>query len=257
MSIHKTEAIVLRRRDFRETSLIVDFYTRAFGKISGILKGIRLEPDKFASTVEVSSYNDIIFYKKPNTSLYLVSGCDLKDKFFKIRNSIIKAGISSFMMELISTVMQPEEKNEDIFNLALNCLKELEVTHDPEKVMIIFKIKMLALSGFKPHFDSCVSCANKILGQSKFSLCLGGLLCPECYYKDLSARSIFRGTVASILHIERTDFKANLNLGLNPQIKKELRIILNSFLNFHLERELNSQKVLNKLAMTVWEEREN
>jgi len=48
-----------------------------------------------------------------------------------------------------------------------------------------------------------------------------------------------------------------LNLGLNPQIKKELRIILNSFLNFHLERELNSQKVLNKLAMTVWEEREN
>ncbi|MBP7836336.1 MAG: recombination protein O N-terminal domain-containing protein, partial [Candidatus Omnitrophica bacterium] len=31
MPIHKTEAIVLRRRDFRETSLIVDLYTRDFG----------------------------------------------------------------------------------------------------------------------------------------------------------------------------------------------------------------------------------
>ena len=34
---------------------------------------------------------------------------------------------------------------------------------------------------------------------------------------------------------------------MNPQIKKELNIILNAFLNFHLEKELKSQKVLNKL----------
>jgi len=251
MSLHKTEAIVLRRRDFRETSLVVDFYTRDFGRISGLLKGIRLEPDKFASTVELSSYNDIVFYRKTGTALYLVSACDLKDKFFNIRNNITKAGISAFIMELISAVMQPEDKNEEIFNLAINALQELEITHNPDKVATIFKIKMLALSGFKPHFDSCVNCSDRIMGQSKFSLSMGGLLCPKCFFKDLSARSIFRGTIASILHIERNDFKTNLNLGLNPQIKKELDIILNAFLNFHLERELKSQKVLNKLAMAI------
>ena len=251
MSIHKTEAIILRRMDFRETSLIVDFYTRDFGKLSGILKGIRLEPNKFASTVELSSHNDVIFYRKINTSLHLVSACDLKDKFFGLRSSIVKAGISSFMMELISAVMQPEDRNEEVFDLALNSLKELEKTNSPEKIATIFKIKMLALSGFKPHFDSCVSCSERILGQSKFSLSLGGLLCPKCYFKDLSARSIFRGTIASILYIERNDFKTNLNLGLNPQIKKELEIILNAFFNFHLDRELKSQKTMNKMAVLV------
>jgi len=251
MSIHKTEAIVLRRRDFRETSLIADFYTRDFGRISGLLKGIRLEPDKFASTVEISSHNDIIFYKKNGADLFLVSACDLKDKFFGIRNNINKAAISAFMMELVSAVMQPEDKNEEVFNLAVNALKELEATNNPEKIATIFKIKMLALSGFKPHFDSCVYCSERIMGQSKFSLSMGGLLCPKCYFKDLGARSIFRGTIASILHIERNDFKTNLNLGLNPQIKKELEVILNAFLNFHLERELKSQKVLNKLAVAL------
>jgi recombinational DNA repair protein (RecF pathway) len=40
-------------------------------------------------------------------------------------------------------------------------------------------------------------------------------------------------------------------LGMNPQIKKELELILNAFLNFHLERELKSQRVLNKLAIAV------
>ena len=114
--------------------------------------------------------------------------------------------------------------------------------------MTIFKIKMLSLSGFKPHFDSCVSCGDRILGQSKFSLSLGGLLCGKCCGKDMASRSIFRGTIASVLYIEKNNLKNNLNLGLNPQIKKELEIILNAFLNFHLERELKSQKVLNRLV---------
>jgi DNA repair protein RecO (recombination protein O) len=251
MPIHKTEAIILRRMDFRETSLIVDLYTRDFGKLSGILKGIRAEPKKFASSVEVSSHNDVIFYKKTSTTLHLVSACDLKDNFFKIRQSMMKAGMMGIMMELIASVMQPEDKNEEVFNLALECLRELEATITPEKVITIFKIKMLALSGFKPHFDSCVSCSDKILGQSKFSLSLGGLLCEKCSHKDNAARSIFRGTIASILYIEKNNFKSNLNLGLNPQIKKELEIILNAFLNFHLEKELKSQKVLNKLALVA------
>jgi DNA repair protein RecO (recombination protein O) len=249
--IPKTEAIVLNRRDFRETSLIADFYTRDFGKISGLLKGIKTEPEKFASTVELFSLNELIFYRKVHSELHLVSQCDMKESFYAIRQSLEKTGIASFMMELVAAIMPAEDRNEEIFDLVLSCLRELEVTSNPGKIMTIFKIKMLALSGFKPHFDSCVSCGERIMGQSRFSLSLGGLLCQGCCRKDLSSRSVFRGTVASILHIERNDFKSNLNLGINPQIKRELALILNSFLNFHLEKELKSQKVLNKLAVAV------
>ena len=49
MSIDKAQGLVLNKRDLRETSIIVDLYTKEFGKISGILKGIRTEPEKFAS----------------------------------------------------------------------------------------------------------------------------------------------------------------------------------------------------------------
>lgn len=160
---------------------------------------------------------------------------------------MIKIGCGSVMMELLDVVMPPEDKNEDVFNLALACLKELETYNNPDKIMTIFKIKMLVFSGFKPHFDSCVCCGVRISGPSKFSLNLGGLLCSECRSRDPAARLIFRGTVATILHIEKNDLKTNLNLGMNPQIKKELNTLLNAFLDFHLEKELKSQKVLNKL----------
>ncbi|KPK97857.1 MAG: hypothetical protein AMJ95_06970 [Omnitrophica WOR_2 bacterium SM23_72] len=251
MSIHKTEAIVLNRRDFRETSLIVNFYSREFGKISGLLKGMRTEPAKFASTLEPFSLNDIIFYKKRNSELHLVSQADLKDGFDEIRRNLSKVSTASLICELLGAVMAVEDKNEEVFDLTLNCLKELKNVVNPEKIMTVYKIKMLSLSGFKPHFDSCISCQDRVLGPSKFSLTLGGLLCSRCFKKDISSRNIFRGTVASILHIEKNELKNALNLGMNPQIKKELEVILNAFLNFHLEKELKSQRVINKLAVAV------
>ncbi len=251
MSIDKAQGIVLNKRDLRETSIIADFYTKEFGKISGILKGIRTEPEKFASNLEPFSLNEIIFYRKTNSNLHLISQADKLDNFTRVRQSIEKTSTAGFMAELINSIMQPEDKNEEIFDLALASLKELETNYNPEKIATIFKIKILSLSGFKPHFDSCVSCLDKIMGQSRFSLSLGGLLCPRCMPKDPSSRAIFRGTIATVLHIERNSFASSLNLGMNPQIKKELDLILNSFLNFHLGHELKSQKLINKLEVAV------
>jgi DNA repair protein RecO (recombination protein O) len=248
MPIHKANAIVLNRYDVRETSIIVTFFTKEFGKITGILKGIRTDPRKFASTVERFSINEIVFYRKRNTPVHLVSQCDNRDNFQGIRSDIAKISMASMVVEIVHAVMEQEDINTDVFELILTTLQELAVTSNPERVMTIFKIKILSLSGFKPHLDCCVVCSKKAFTQSKFSLSLGGLLCGNCFGRDQEARSICRGTIATILHIERNDFRHNLNLGMNPDIKKELELVLNSFLSFHLEKELKSQKVLNKLA---------
>ncbi|MFH0917998.1 MAG: DNA repair protein RecO, partial [Candidatus Omnitrophota bacterium] len=216
MSIDRAVGLVLNKRDLRETSLIVDFYTREFGKICGILKGIRIDPKKFASNLEPFSLNEIIFYRKTHSSFHLVSQADKIDNFTGIRQSIDRTTTAAFMMEMVASIMQPEDKNEEIFNLTLAALKELETNYSPDKIATIFKIKMLSLSGFKPHFDSCVSCRDKINGQSRFSLSLGGLLCPRCMPKDPTSRAIFRGTVATVLHIEKSSFHSSLSLGMNP-----------------------------------------
>lgn len=247
MSIEKTEAIVLNKYDFRETSLIVNFYTRHFGKISGLLKGIRGQPEKFASTLEPFSLNDIIFYRKTNSALHLVTQSETKDNFDGIRINMVKSGLTSVILELLQAVCLDDDANEDIFNLSLSCLKELASNCDAEKIIRVFKIKLLKLCGFKPHFDSCVSCDGRLTGQSKFSVTLGGLLCSACFVKDPRSHTIFRGTVATILHIEKNDLKNNLNLGLNPQIKRELDSILGSFLNFHLGKKLKSEEVVRRL----------
>jgi DNA repair protein RecO (recombination protein O) len=251
MSIDRAQGLVLNKRDLRETSLIAEFYTKEFGKVCGVLKGIRTDPKKFASNLEIFSLNEIIFYRKTHSHIHLISQADKLDNFTRIRQNIERTTAASFMMELVGSIMQLEDKNAEIFDLTLASLKELETNYTPEKIATIFKIKILSLSGFKPHFDSCVCCLDKITGQSRFSLSLGGLLCPKCMPKDPAARLIFRGTIATVLHIERNTFNSSLSLGMNPQIKKELDLILNAFLNFHLGRELKSQKLMNKMEVPV------
>ncbi len=246
--IQKAKAIVLKKMDFRETSIICTFYTLEFGKIKGILKGIRTDPKKFASRLEIMSLNEIIFYPSRNSDLHLVSAADLLNNYDSLRNNLNLVATFSYFSDLVDALMPTEDKNEEIFEILQSSLKELDnFSVNPDKILAIFQIKALSSSGFKPHLDSCVICSGPLDYQVRFSNALGGLLCQKCSAKDKQSRSIFRGTIASILHIQKNNWENLLRLGLHPQVKQELKIILSNFIEFHLEKRLKSEKVIRQL----------
>jgi DNA repair protein RecO (recombination protein O) len=141
--------------------------------------------------------------------------------------------------------MPAEEQNLDIYNLMQVFLKHLESTRDISKLVQTFQIKILSLSGFKPHLETCVSCRKNVADTPRFSLRLGGLLCGVCQDSVPEATPISLGAVASILHIQINNWDAALRLGMAPFIKKELKYVLNHFLVFHLERQLRSTRFLS------------
>ncbi len=242
--IAQTEGIVLKSFDFRETSRIATFFTRDYGKVKGVLKGIRKDPKKFGSHIDKFSVNDIVYYQYRNSDIHLVSQCDLKSFFFLIRKDLKKTMAASYMLELINTIMPAEETNRDIYQLMLDYLTALETTADINKLVYMLQIKTILFSGFRPHLDSCLICRKKIKGQARFSAKIGGLVCSECPLEDSNANPISRGAVASLLHIEKNKWAECLRLGISTPLKKELKYILNNFLVFHLERHLKTQKFL-------------
>jgi len=242
--ILKTEGIVLKTFDLRETSRIAVFFTRDHGKLKGVLKGIRKDHRKFGSSVDKFSVNDIVYYHHANSDLHLVGQCDLKSFFFPIRQDIRRAMAANYMTELVNIIMPPEEENREVYALMLDYLISLQDTPDIDKLVHIFQIKILLLSGFRPHIDSCLVCDRQIKNKARFSHQMGGLICLECKLSDASAHVISRGAVASILHIERNKWEQCLRLGLSNPIKKELKFILNNFLVFHLERPLKTTRYL-------------
>lgn len=243
--IVKTEGIVLKSFDFRETSRIATFFTRDYGKVKGVLKGIRKDPKKFGSSVEKFSVNDVVYYQYRNSDIHLISQCDMKDFFSGLRNDLERMTAASYAAELIDTLMPPEEQNLEIYDLMQAFLKSLQTCPDVSKLVQTFQIKILSLSGFRPHLETCVQCSKNVAQAPRFSLRLGGLLCGVCNDTASEATPISLGAVASILHIQKNNWDTSLRLGMAPFVKKELKYVLNHFLVFHLERHLHSTKFLS------------
>ena len=245
MAIRKSEAIILKTRPFRETSLIVDFFTRDFGKVSGLIKGIRNEPQRYGGLPLIFSHSLIVFYEKLKRELNLVTQCDAREQFLSIRADLNKTHYANYFIELLSAVTQSFDKNEGLFELTLDSLNAMAQDAQNWRIGRIFEIKLLNLSGFKPRLDACVNCQKEIGAKSKFSSTLGGILCPRCFASDPNAKPALRGTLASIEHIEESSWPKALQLKLSRNIALELATILSSFLDVHLEKTINSRKFLN------------
>lgn len=244
MAILKTEAIVLKSFDFRETSRIATFFTKEYGRVSGILKGIRKDPKKFGSSLDRFSVNDIVYYQHRNSDLHLISHCDMRNYFYPVRQDLKKSIAANYILELVGLIMPSEEKNTKVYQLMLDFLSDLEKTGDINQIVHFFQIKILLISGFKPHLDTCLRCHKIIDGKARFSLKDGGLICLDCPVTDTTVHLISQGTVASILFAEKKDWADCLMLKLSENTKQELKYVLNNFLVFHLGRKIKAAKYL-------------
>lgn len=147
MAIHKTEAIVIDRKDYRETSYLLSFFTADFGKIHAQAKGAKRKIDKFGSNFVPISYNNIVFYESIQGSLNIISQADLLEHFSGIDKDIEKYTYASYFLELINATMGLGDKNKEIFVLLKNFLNFIDKEDKIPHIVQIFEIKFLNLSG--------------------------------------------------------------------------------------------------------------
>ncbi len=245
MAIISTEAIVLRSIDHRETSKLAFFFTRKCGKVIGVLKGIRKNPRKFGSSADKCSVNDIVFYQYGSSDIHLVSQCDMKEFFPVLCENIKAMTAAEYVCELLNKVVPLEEPNPKIYLLLLNFFRALGKTSEPSRLVHMFQIKVLGLSGFKPHIDSCVRCGKDVVGKARFSIFKGGLVCGGCAHRDIDSIAVSLGAIATLLYIEKNEWGSCLKLGMTISIRRELKNILNNFLLYHLEKNIRSSKFLS------------
>lgn len=250
MAIHKTDALILRTHPYKETSLIVSFYTKGFGKINGLAKGVKRAAPRYGSSFQPFSLNEIVFYERKDSDLTTIAQCDLKDTFENIRGNLTKTAYASYLSELTDEVTELQDKNEELFTLLFLVLKLLDESkeEEAERLIRIFEVKLLVLAGLIPDLHSCVGCGKEINHSARFSLSLGGVVCPNCFSLDPKAQAISKGASATIAYLQNASLKEALRLKFTPKIAEELKHILSSFIEFQLEKPL---KTLNFIKSVV------
>ena len=248
MAIQKSEGIVLRRQDLRETSLILTFYTRDFGKMKGIARGVRGSRAQYGGgALELFVLDEIVFYERKTSDLYTVSQCDLLEYFNPIRESLDKLSYATYIVELLDSVTALADKNGEVFELVLNSLRLMAGEASAKRVARIFEIKLLSLLGLMPSLDLCVTCGKRPDGGFKFSLRHGGLVCKNCLESDRAALAILPGTAKFIEHIRSLPFEKVARIKVAREVGKELEVILRKFLDYHIERRLKTVEFLREI----------
>lgn len=250
--IRETEAIVITSHDWRETSKLLTFYTRHFGKVKAIAKGARRNKNQFGSSLELFTHLHLIFYEREKRDLQIVSQVATKESFQEFREDLKRLSYGCYLGELVDKGVKGKEESQDLFKLLLGSFHLFKNSYDLELTTRLFELRFLELLGYKPCFHRCVSCRKKIMdgssspGQLKLSPSLGGSLCPHCHLRDREATNLSPATLSLMRYLQKIDLSKLNRLKVSPQLRQELKSALHSYLLFRLEMCPKSLSFLEK-----------
>jgi len=250
MAVQKTQGFVLRRQDVRETSLHLSMYTRDFGKLMLITKGVRAPEQRFAGAYELFALDAIVFYERKKKNFFLLSQCELVDFFPHIRESLEKISYATYFSELLDSVTQVGDSNPALYRLFLDALRLLSGNASTKRVARIFEIKLLSAIGLMPGLKICTGCGKKPEKERVgFSLASGGILCEACFSGTGSARLVMPGTLNFIMHIKDLPFEKIKHVKVTKLVGSEVERLLKSFINYHLDIKLRSREFIEKIGV--------
>jgi DNA repair protein RecO (recombination protein O) len=243
--IEKDLGFIIRRHNFRNTSIIANVYTKRFGKIAGIFKGFYTQKKEFSSPLENFTLNEFVFYPK-SREIWLVSFADLAKDYAFLKTDIDRSMTAGILFSLLDKVMQAWDPNPQVFDLLAESMRLLEQGEN-RKALYVFLIKFLTFSGFQPQLSVCINCHQELDEALCFSASRGGLLCKVCSFAAVDAYRISRETSSSLLYIQGAELSLAARLNPSQAAQVEMFSIIEQFLNYHLGLDFGKRLPLNRV----------
>lgn len=254
-----TDAVVLKAMKYRDTSKIVTFYTRAFGKVAAIAKGARGVRSKFGGALEPMTEVTLVLYKKEQRDLQLISQCDIARPFNRIHSEMDRLAAAMTVVEFLDQLSHNEEENRPMYELLVSTLAAIESSaRNVRNHVLAFELRYASLVGFHPAFDRCSQCGKlpaEGLKELPVRLDRGGILCDSCASAG-SSRGAMMTTMsvpaARILQRFLTAPMESLSgVEYHEALGNELDETLRLYLRYHFEelRPLKSDLVFRSMSL--------
>lgn len=151
MDVERAEGVVLRCHPVTETSLLVTWFTREFGKLKTLAKGARRLKSPFRGKLDLFYQDEILFLWSGRSDLHLLHECYLVEPHAGLRGSVSRLMAASYVCELTELAMAVEDPNSKVFDLLVETMGVLE--KNPSEVLVIwFVIQLLEAAGWKPQW---------------------------------------------------------------------------------------------------------
>jgi DNA repair protein RecO (recombination protein O) len=182
---YKTEAVVLRSFRFAEADRVLHLYTLDRGRVGAVAKGVRKTTSRFGARLEPLSHVELLLHQGSG-ELHTVTGASLIEAHRPAREDPYRLSVGLVGAEAMLRLFVEEERNERAFEALTRFLEALDgvpaglrgrAALDP--LALAFQLKLLWLSGYVPHLESCVECGgtDELVGYLPRA---GGAVCSAC-----------------------------------------------------------------------------
>ena len=151
MPAQVSETFVLRTYPYRESDLIVSFFTRDQGKLRGIARRAKRPKSAFGSGLERLSQVRMAYVLRENAELANLTSCELIDSQFGLQADYTCSLALDYFTEVTDQLMPPHEPNEKYFRLLKATLEFLRSGGSVWSAVDYFTIWSVRLAGVLPE----------------------------------------------------------------------------------------------------------
>ena len=243
MARSTTLGISIQRTPFSETSQIVHFLTKDWGRIVCIAKGAFRDKNSYQGNIDLLSLNRITVSKRKGGSMALLSQRNLMNHFPGIRSNMKRFACAALMGELLRKGIQEGQKIPGVFQLALSVLDALdrgEVSAD--LILISLQAALLKMLGYEPVLDRCVECQS-IPAPGNILTAFpgrGGVICQRCRDGETARITLSYETSRLIIESSYGRVPRPPQSPVSAGILREAWDFFELFFQYFLEKRINS-----------------
>lgn len=143
---YKTEGIIIKRWNFGEADKIITLFSKHYGKIASLAKGIRRLTSRKASNLDLFNYTVLLIVK--GKQLDLITEAQVISSFRKMKKDLKKVAVAYQVCELVDKLTRERQTSYQVFNLLRESFKKLNEDKIEENFLFLFKKRLLEILGF-------------------------------------------------------------------------------------------------------------
>ena len=169
--IVNTNAIVLHRMKYKNSSLIARIFTEDSGKMSIIINGANKRKDNISGIVEPPNIINLNYYKRKTGSLQTGKDANFLYNNSAIRNDILQLSAALSIVEMIDKTFHENDVNSNVYNLACQTLKMINDDRCNVKLILSsFLLNLIESLGFMIDLENEMNFSMPINKEMKLFL---------------------------------------------------------------------------------------
>jgi DNA repair protein RecO (recombination protein O) len=145
--VETTTAILLRKRRFSDTSLIVSWCTESLGCIQTVAKGARRTKSPFAGKLDLFFEAEIQIARSRRSSLHTLTEVVLKNPFAGIRRNYLRTQTAAYFVELVEICTERDHHEPELFSLLRRAFGYLDVNDPILRAVAHFETELARIAG--------------------------------------------------------------------------------------------------------------